>query len=151
MDFMKEAVKEAYIGIRNGHGGPFGAVIVKEGKIVGRGHNCVVINKDSTCHGEMQAIREACKNLKTFDLKDCEIYTTAEPCPMCLGAILWSNITKVYYGCRREDTESIGFRDNRFYDYLEKKTDLLNLEVRGYEECAKLFKDYSEIEEKISY
>lgn len=151
MDFMKEAVKEAYIGIRNGHGGPFGTVIVKDGKIVGRGHNCVVINKDSTCHGEMQAIRDACKELNTFDLKDCELYTTAEPCPMCLGAILWSNIQKVYFGCSREDTEKIGFRDNKFYDYLENKSNLINLEVKGYEECIELFRDYSEIKEKIPY
>ena len=151
MDYMKEAVKEAYIGIRNGHGGPFGTVIVKNGKIVGRGHNCVVIKKDPTCHGEMEAIREACNKIESFDLKDCELYTTAEPCPMCLGAILWSNISKVYYGCSREDTEKIGFRDDKFYDYLEKKSDLLSLEVTGYEECAKLFKDYSEIEEKIFY
>ncbi|MBQ3545420.1 MAG: nucleoside deaminase [Lachnospiraceae bacterium] len=151
MDFMQEAVKEAYIGIRNGHGGPFGTVIVKEGKIVGRGHNRVVFNKDCTCHGEMEAIRDACKCLDTFDLKNCELYTTAEPCPMCLGAILWSNISKVYYGCNREETEKIGFRDNRFYDYLEKKSDLLKLEINGYEECAKLFKDYSEIREKTYY
>lgn len=151
MDFMQEAVNEAYIGIRNGHGGPFGTVIVRDGKIVGRGHNCVVIKKDSTCHGEMEAIRDACKNLKTFDLKDCELYTTAEPCPMCLGAILWSNISKVYYGCGRKETEDIGFRDNRFYDYLENKSNLLSLEVSGYDKCVKLFKDYSEIEEKVSY
>ncbi|MCI6722600.1 nucleoside deaminase, partial [Treponema porcinum] len=92
MDFMKEALSEAYNGIENRHGGPFGTVIVRDGKIVGRGHNKVLLNRDPTCHGEMEAIRDACKNLDTFDLSGCELYTTAEPCPMCLGAILWANI-----------------------------------------------------------
>ena len=106
--FMSEAVKEAQIGIRARHGGPFGCVVVKNGQIVGRGHNQVIGNQDATCHGEMQAIRDASKNLKTFDLSGCVLYTTAEPCPMCLGAILWSNIAEVYYGCDVKDTENIG-------------------------------------------
>ena len=108
MDFMKEALSEAYNGIENRHGGPFGTVIVKDGKIVGRGHNKVLLKRDPTCHGEMEAIRDACKNLDTFDLSGCELYTTAEPCPMCLGAILWANIKKVYFGCTQKDTAEIG-------------------------------------------
>lgn len=151
MNFMEEAIKEAYEGINNGHGGPFGAIIVKDGKIIGRGHNRVVLNQDPTCHGEMEAIREACKKLGTFDLRDCELYTTAEPCPMCLGATLWANISKVYYGCNRKDTDNIGFRDDRFYEYLEGKSDLLSLKEEGRKECLKLFEDYSDIEGKISY
>lgn len=83
---------------RPGTADPFGTVIVKDGEIVGRGHNRVVVNQDPTCHGEMEAIRDACRNLGTFDLSGCELYTTAEPCPMCLGATLWANIPVVYYG-----------------------------------------------------
>lgn len=118
MKFMSEALREAREGIAANHGGPFGSVIVLEDRIVGRGHNQVLLNRDATCHGEMEAIRDACRNLGTHDLSGCDLYTTAEPCPMCLGAILWANIRQVYYGCNVKDTESIGFRDGRFYDYL---------------------------------
>ena len=151
MDFMEEALKEAYEGIENGHGGPFGAVIVKDGKIVGRGHNRVLLKKDPTCHGEMEAIRYACANLSTHDLTGCEIYTTAEPCPMCLGGILWSNIKKAYYGCNASDTDKIGFRDDIFYDYLNKKNDILSVEEYKREECLELFKKYSENENAKRY
>ena len=151
MNFMEQAIKEAYEGINSGHGGPFGTVIVKDGKIIGRGHNRVVINNDPTCHGEIEAIRDACKNLGTFDLKGCELYTTAEPCPMCLGATLWSNISKVYYGCNRKDTDDIGFRDDRFYGYMEGKNDLLGLEESERLECLKLFQYYSDVKGKITY
>ena len=123
-NFMKEAINEAYTGINQGHGGPFGCVIVKNNKIIGKGHNRVLLKKDPTCHGEMEAIGNACENLGTFDLKDCELYTTAEPCPMCLGAILWANIKKVYYGCNTKDTENIGFRDDIFYKFLNGEGDI---------------------------
>lgn len=142
MSYMNEAIKEAYIGIEHGEGGPFGSVIVKDGKIVGKGHNRVLLKKDPTCHGEMEAIRDACKNLATHDLSGCELYTTAEPCPMCLGGILWSNIKKVYYGCNREDTDKIGFRDDVFYEYLEGKNDLLSIEELEREQCQELFQNY---------
>ncbi|MCR5154796.1 MAG: nucleoside deaminase [Lachnospiraceae bacterium] len=142
MEYMKEALKEAYEGIKAKHGGPFGSVVVKDGKIVGRGHNRVLLKHDPTCHGEMEAIRDACKNLGTHDLTGCEIYTTAEPCPMCLGAILWSNMSKAYYGCNVNDTDKIGFRDDRFYDYLKGGNDILTLEENDREECLKLFEDY---------
>lgn len=114
--FMKIAIDEARVGIEHKHGGPFGAVVVKDGKVVGAGHNQVFKNADPTCHGEMMAIRDACKNLGTFDLTGCEIYTTGYPCPMCMGAIQWSNMTKCYYACNLEDTEKIGFRDDQFYN-----------------------------------
>ena len=117
--FMEAALQEAYEGIEKNHGGPFGAVVVKDGRIVGRGHNRVLYKKDPTCHGEMEAIRDACKNLGTHDLTGCQLYTTAEPCPMCLGGILWSNIQEVYFGCDRIDTDRIGFRDDVFYEYLD--------------------------------
>lgn len=147
--FMRAAIKEAYKGINNGHGGPFGAVIVKNGKIVGRGHNQVVKKNDPTCHGEMMAIHAACKKLKTFDLSGCEIYTTGEPCPMCMGAILWSNIEKIYYGCNIIDTENIGFRDKKFYDMFENHANLV-IEL-DRQACLKLFEDYKNIQEKTHY
>lgn len=143
MGFMDEALKEAYEGINNGHGGPFGAVIVKNGKIVGRGHNRVLLKHDPTCHGEMEAIRDACNNLGTHDLKGCSIYTTAEPCPMCLGGILWSNISEAYYGCNVDDTDKIGFRDDIFYKYLNGESNILSLKEESRSECLKLFEDYS--------
>lgn len=144
------AIEEATNGIRNGEGGPFGSVIVKDGKVVGRGHNQVVLNNDATCHGEMQAIRDASKNLGTFDLSGCEIYTTGEPCPMCLGAILWANISKVYYGCNIIDTEDIGFRDNKFYNMTkEEKAEFISELDR--EECLKLYAEYKSIAEKTNY
>ena len=138
--FMKEAIKEAYDGINKKHGGPFGAVIVKDGKVIGKGHNRVLKDKDPTCHGEIMAIRDACKNLNSFDLSDCVLYTTAEPCPMCKGAILWANISKVYYGCNIEDTDKIGFRDQKFYDNWEN--DEKYLEEFDRKDCQKLFSDY---------
>ena len=136
-EYMKQAIKEAYSGIDNKHGGPFGCVIVKDGKIVGRGHNEVIKNQDCTCHGEIMAIRDACNNLDTFDLSGCELYTTSEPCPMCAGAIQWANINKVYQGCNVKDAESIGFRDKKFYEANE-----LIIQDMGRTECLKLFDDY---------
>lgn len=144
MNYMDEALKEAYDGINNKDGGPFGAVVVKDGKIIGRGHNRVLKNEDPTCHGEMEAIRDACKNIKSHDLSGCSIYTTAEPCPMCLGAILWSNMTEMYYGCTKEDTDEIGFRDDAFYDHLAGKKKLLSSQEYDRDKCLKLFKDYAE-------
>ena len=137
--FMQEALQEAYEGIRAGDGGPFGCVIVKDGLIVGRGHNRVILKNDPTCHGEMEAIRDACEALGTYDLAGCVLYTTAEPCPMCLGAILWANIRQVYFGCNRLDSDGIGFRDELFYRYLDGEADILSVSELGREECLKLF------------
>lgn len=141
--FMKVVLEEAESGIKNNEGGPFGCVIVKNGIIVGRGHNQVVMRKDPTCHGEITAIRDACKNLDTFDLSECELYTTGEPCPMCFGAILRSNIAKVYYGCNIEDTEIIGFRDKRFYEKSDDLKKQLFIET-DRSECLELYKKYNE-------
>ena len=149
--FMQAALEEAYAGIKAGDGGPFGTVIVKDGEIVGRGHNRVVVNQDPTCHGEMEAIRDACKNLGTFDLAGCALYTTAEPCPRCLGATLWANIPVVYYGCTREDSDGIGFRDEVFYEYLAGENDLLTVSEFERESCLELFEAYTEIEGKTEY
>lgn len=149
--YMDEAVREAYEGIRSGHGGPFGCIIVKNGRIVGRGHNRVLLKHDPTCHGEMEAIRDACSRLGTEDLSGCELYTTAEPCPMCLGGILWANIKRVYYGCSRQDTHGIGFRDDVFYKYLDGEGDILELSECGREACLELFEEYSSDPEQKRY
>lgn len=141
--FMQAALEEAYAGIEAGDGGPFGTVIVKDGEIVGRGHNRVVVNQDPTCHGEMEAIRDACKNLGTFDLSGCELYTTAEPCPMCLGAILWSNISATYYGCTRQDSAEIGFRDDAFYRQLSGEEETVDVQEFDRDACRELFDDYA--------
>lgn len=147
-EYMKKAVDEAYEGIKNKHGGPFGCVIVKEGKVIGSGHNRVLINHDPTCHGEMEAIRDAAKTIGTHDLSGAVLYTTAAPCPMCKGAILWANISEVYYGCNVEDTDKIGFRDEEFYKKWSSTGENYGTEVEK-EICLKLFEDYSNKEHTI--
>ena len=142
--FMKIAIDEAEKGIAAGHGGPFGCVIVKDGKVIGKGHNEVLLQHDPTCHGEIMTIRNTCKDLGTIDLTGCELYTTAEPCPMCLGAILWANISKVYYGCSISDTDSIGFRDEVFYDtWNDKAREILSELDR--EDCLRVFDKYKKL------
>lgn len=148
--FMQEAIKEARSGINSGHGGPFGAVIVRDGEIVGRGHNKVVLNNDPTCHGEIDAIRNACQKLNTFDLSGCELYTTSYPCPMCMSALLWANIKKFYYGCDIYDAERIGFRDNLFYSMSEEEKKNYSFEV-DKKECLELFNEYENIKDKTRY
>ena len=146
--FMEMAIEEATFGITNGDGGPFGCVIVKNGEVVGKGHNEVIKKKDPTCHGEITAIRNACAKLKTNDLSGCELYTTGQPCPMCLGSILWSNISKIYYGCSIEDAETIGFRDKEFFESPEKRVSSF---VLDREECKKLFDKYQRLSNKKMY
>ena len=141
--FMQMAIEEAASGIRRGHGGPFGSIIVKDGIVVGRGHNRVVKNNDPTCHGEIAAIRDACDNMNTFDLSGCEIYTTGEPCHMCLCACMWANISKIYYGCTIADNDRIGFRDEKFDKVFGGREKL-----EGYlvcidrDACLELFDEY---------
>ncbi len=149
--YMKMAINEAYKGIKMRHGGPFGAVIVRDGVVISKGHNEVIRRADATCHGEVQAIRRASKRLGTHDLSGCEIYTTGEPCPMCLGAIMWANIDKVYYGCNIDDTEIIGFRDKKFYE-RESEDGRREFTVElDREACLKLYRDYADMEEKDAY
>ena len=147
--YMRMAINEAKKGIKEGHGGPFGAVIVKDNKVVAKGHNLVLKTNDPTNHGEMMAIHKACKKLKTYDLSGCEIYTTGEPCPMCMAAILWANIEKIYYGCNISDTENIGFRDAKFYE-LQKpgEREKLVKEINR-EECLELYKEYISLKHTI--
>ena len=144
------AINEAREGIFNKEGGPFGSVIVKDGKIVGRGHNRVVKNNDPTCHGEVSAIRNACENLGTFDLSGCEIYTTGEPCQMCLTACLWANLDKVYYGCTIEDNSVIGFRDEKFDNIFTGREKLGDfLEEVDRDACLQLFEEYKKLDKTM--
>ena len=119
--YMQKANNLALEGMKNKEGGPFGAVIVdKNGNIISQGNNKVLKNNDPTAHAEIVAIRNACKKLNTFDLKDYILYSSCEPCPMCLSAIIWANIKEVYYGCTKEDAVEIGFRDDMIYDFIKK-------------------------------
>ena len=140
------AIQEAQEGILEGHGGPFGTVIVKDGKVVAKGHNMVLVNHDPTAHGEVIAIRKAGEVMGTHDLSGCTLYTTGEPCHMCLCAIMWANIDKVYYGCTIADTGKIGFRDDKFnaiFGGRDKLGDMLTQVDR--DECLKLFDEYNRI------
>ena len=152
-EIMELCAKEAENGVKSGHGGPFGAAVVKNGEIISLGHNTVVKSNDPTAHGEVNAIREACKKLGTFDLSGCELYTSAEPCPMCLSAIMWAGIKKVYYGCSAEDTEKIGFADKFIYDYMkgEKKEGVIEVIPFMRDRCMEAFKVWSDKENKVNY
>src|SRR6478609_2106531 len=114
-DFMREAIRLSIQMMRKGKGGPFGAVVVKGNKIVGRGSNQVTSTNDPTAHAEIVAIRDACRRLKTFQLDDCDLYTSCEPCPMCLSAIYWARFRKVFYGNTRKDAARIAFDDDFIY------------------------------------
>lgn len=146
-EFMQIAIQEAREGISNGDGGPFGTAIVRGGVLIASGHNHVLAYNDPTCHGEVDAIRKACKRLGTFDLTGCELYTTGEPCHMCLCACMWANISMIYYGCTIADNEIIGFRDNKFdqiFGGRDKLGDYMTEIDR--EACLRLFQDYSKMD-----
>lgn len=123
IEFMNEANIESLKNLSKDfrEGGPFGAVVVKDNEIIGRGHNQVIKNNDPTAHAEVLAIRDACKNINSYNLEGCTLYTSCYPCPMCLSATIWSNIKDIYYGNTREDAEDIGFRDDYIYDFIENK------------------------------
>jgi guanine deaminase len=151
--FMEQAYKEAETGMSTGEGGPFGAVVVKDGKIIAVGHNMVLSTQDSTAHAEIVAIRKAEQLLGTYDLTGCELYTTSYPCPMCLGAIMWARISKVYYGCNPEQVAEIGFDDKVFYEAIgdPNSSGLIKLEHIDSKECLKLFGDWVKIEDRKTY
>jgi len=128
-EFMKIAIEEALIGMKNNEGGPFGAVIVRNGEIISRAHNEVVMTNDPTAHAEVTAIRRASRLLGRFDLSDCEIYSSCEPCPMCFAAIHWAKIKKLYYGSTREDAANIDFDDQYIYDVINGTAKELHVEV----------------------
>ncbi len=141
--YMELAISEARKGIHNGEGGPFGTVIVKDGKIIGTGHNRVLATNDATCHGEVSAIRNAGANIESFDLTGAVLYTTGEPCPMCLAACMWANISKVYYGCTIADNEMIGFRDKKFDEMFGGREGFKDYLIEmDRDACLELFKEY---------
>ena len=156
-EFMKIAKDLADTNIIDNEGGPFGACIVKDGVVVGKGDNRVLVSHDPTAHAEITAIRDASKTLGTHDLTGCVLYTSCYPCPMCLSAIIWANIKTVYYGNTKEDAEDIGFRDDFIYDYIEKLSNdiqdkkVLNLKSMNRDEAIEVFKRYQEDKDKIVY
>ncbi|WP_125763085.1 nucleoside deaminase [Companilactobacillus hulinensis] len=153
-EFMELAEKEAQSNVGTQIGGPFGTVIVKDGEIVASGHNCVLQNHDPSAHGEITTIRKACQKLGTHDLTGCELYTNAYPCPMCLGAIIWSNIKTCYYGNTAKDAADIGFRDDFIYTFIKgdaKDGDVLKLEQHDRDMTMKSFKDFKGDTESTLY
>ena len=150
--YMERANKLAKYSMDNNKGGCFGSVIVKDGVIVGEGYNTVTSDNDPTNHGEINAIKNACKNLNTFDLSGCELYTSAYPCPMCLGAIMWANIKTVYYGATAQDTGNIGFRDDFMYEWLNNRNeDSLRLIEMNRKECVEVQQMWLDKDDKIEY
>jgi tRNA(Arg) A34 adenosine deaminase TadA len=151
--FMREAIKLAEAGMRDGRGGPFGCVVVRKGEIVGRGHNRVTSTNDPTAHAEVVAIREACAHLETFQLIDCELYTSCEPCPMCLSAIYWARIPQVFYANTRADAAAIGFDDDFIYQQVplapEKRAIAMQPLLRT--EAQNAFREWSTKTDKVRY
>ncbi len=156
-EYMKVAKELANNNLKTNAGGPFGACIVKNGKIIGKGSNKVLLKNDPTAHAEIMAIREACNNIKSYDLTDCVMYTSCYPCPMCLSAIIWSNIKVVYYGNTKEDADKIGFRDDFIYNYIDnlskniQDSNILELKCIDRDETIKEFEKFANKEDKTIY
>ncbi|MCK1982916.1 MULTISPECIES: nucleoside deaminase [Peribacillus] len=150
---MEMAVQLAYENVLAKNGGPFGAIIVKDGKVVGRGCNNVTTANDPTAHAEVQAIRDACRNLDSFQLTDCEIYTSCEPCPMCIGAIYWARPKAIYYACTKEDAANIGFDDHFIYQELalpmENRT--MKMKQLSFNDHDLPFRTWETNNEKVKY
>ena len=154
--YMEVAKKLSDKNLITNDGGPFGACIVKDGVIIGKGSNKVLSSNDPTAHAEIIAIREASKNINSYDLSGCELYTTCYPCPMCLSAIIWANIKTVYYGNTKEDANNIGFKDEYIYNYIknidnESNSSILELKSIDREETIKTFNSFKEKNDKIIY
>jgi guanine deaminase len=150
---MKQALNEAFIGMRSDDGGPFGAVIVKSGEIIAVGHNEVIKTNDPTAHAEIVAIRKATKKLGRFDLSDCEIYSTCEPCPMCYSAIHWAKMKTLYYGATRFDAAKIDFDDQYIYDVIMGKASKEQVEKHQihHEDCLAPFAEWANKQDKVKY
>lgn len=150
---MDRAIELAESAMNKNHGGPFGCVIVKNGSIIAEGHNRVISDHDPTAHAEMVAIRNACKSLNDFQLIDCEIYTSCEPCPMCLGAIYWARPKRVYYAATREDAANVGFDDQFIYKELTLSSEQRSIPLIPAErnEVIHLFEEWKQKEDKIDY
>lgn len=155
--YMKRANELAAGNLVTNAGGPFGAVIVKDGEIVGEGSNHVLAWHDPTAHAEVTAIRDACERLGTHDLSGCKLYTSCYPCPMCLSAIIWANIRTVFYGNTKEDAAGIGFRDDFIYSYIDGlsegfgDSETLSLQPMDREETIRTFRDFQNKEDKTIY
>lgn len=151
--YMDEAFAEAYLSVRKNIGGPFGAIVVKDGKVIGKGGNQVSSLNDPTAHAEIMAIRDACQHIKSFDLSGSRLYTTCEPCPMCLSAIYWANIEMVYYSSTRHDAASIGFKDNHIYEELNCEIEKRKIPFQHihHTKADELFREWSEKIDKIPY
>lgn len=152
-NYMKEAIYQAIESLEHNNGGPFGAVVVKDGIIIGKGYNQVTVNNDPTAHAEIVAIREACKTLNTFNLEGCEIYASCEPCPMCLASIYWANINKLFYAATKEDAAKAKFNDAHIYEEIalpknERKLQAIQL-MR--DDALKVFEKWNKLENKILY
>ena len=152
IDFMREAIRLSDENVKNG-GGPFGAVIVKDGKIIATGVNRVTANNDPTAHAEVSAIRAAGQKLGTFDLSDCDIYTSCEPCPMCLGAIYWAHLDRMYYACNKDDAADAGFDDSFIYKELDLEASERRLKSENIlrSEALKTFEAWKEKSDKVEY
>jgi len=153
LNYMLTAIKKAEENFLSGNGGPFGAVIVHDGEIIAVAGNCVTSTNDPTAHAEVVAIREACKTLDTFDLSGCEIFASCEPCPMCLGAILWARIGKLYYAADRNDAARAGFDDELFYRELSLSNDkrLLKPTQLLQKEAVEVFNQWNDSADKVPY
>ena len=152
-EYMREAIKLSMVKMKEGYGGPFGAVIVRNGTVVARGYNKVLHSHDPTAHAEVEAIRQAAQVLGTHDLSDCELYTSCEPCPMCMGAIYWARLQKVYYGNTHHDAARIGFDDSFIYEEMCKPLSQRHIPMQQLlpEEAATAFTAWAELEEKQLY
>ncbi len=150
---MRRAIALAQNGIDAGDGGPFGAIVVKDGKIVGEGRNRVTSTNDPTAHAEVVAIREACRNLNSFQLDGCTIYTSCEPCPMCLGAIYWARPAKMYFACNREDAARVGFDDDFIYNEIERPMEERRIESINFlrDEGLRVFENWAHKSDKTEY
>jgi len=151
--FMRRAIDLARNGVEDDQGGPFGCVIARDGQIVGEGCNAVTSTNDPTAHAEVVAIRAACRNLNAFQLDGCVVYTSCEPCPMCLGAIYWARPSAIYFAGTREDAAAAGFDDELFYDELERPNELRQLKMQGLlrEEAQEVFEAWNQKLDKIKY
>jgi guanine deaminase len=151
--FMTRAIELARMGVEMNLGGPFGCVIVKGDIIIGEGNNCVTSRNDPTAHAEIVAIRDACSRLESFQLDGCTIYTSCEPCPMCLGAIYWARPTRVFYACTRSDAAGIGFDDDFIYEELEKNNGERRLELTSLmrDEALEVFGQWAAKPDKVEY
>ena len=150
---MQEAIRLSAEGMSRNIGGPFGCVIIRNGEIVGKGNNRVTSTNDPTAHAEVTAIRDACHHLNTFQLDDCELYTSCEPCPMCLGAIYWAKLRKIYYACTRTDAASIGFSDDFIYREIPLDHHLRAIPIEQIlrDEGLHVFNEWNLKSDKITY